>query len=133
MAGKFLMIGDKVHVTVRHLNGTSTSIATLRDIDPSNAYVTFGQETVRTKVPREDVYSLADRDSSEIAHLAANPVEVHAPWDVGNWSMRRFPSLDAANAALSSLRSALPASYVRSTNDPRISVGTYSRSGWSWN
>lgn len=132
MASKFLMIGDEVHVTRRHLNGTSTAIATLRDMHGSMAYVTFGQETNRTLIPRDDVYSLADRDPAKVAHLAANPVEVYAPWDVGQWGSRRFASVEAANSALSSLRDALPASYVRSTNDPRISMGTYSRSGWSW-
>lgn len=129
----YLVIGDNVQVKERYTSGvTSTWEGVLKDLDDEYAYVQRGQSTVREKVPRENVISLADRSQDEIRELIGNPIQVHAPWNVGNWSWRRFPTIEAANQALAELRAALPETYVRSTSDPLISVGTYGRRGWSW-
>jgi hypothetical protein len=132
MSKQLLMIGDQVRVITRHANGVENWTGVLRDLDSKTAYVTRGQETVRTAVPRGDVMSLADRSPAEMGQIAENPIEVHASWQVGVWSWRRFASIDDANDALASLRRSLTPSYIESQSDPLISVGTYSRRGWRW-
>lgn len=129
MAKQALMIGDKVEVTERHGDVWS---GVLSDLDKEYAYVTRGQESHRRKVPRELVRSLAERTPEETQELFANPIEVYAPWHARQWHPKRFPTMEAAEAALAELRDMLPASYVQSQNDPLITVGTYGRRGWTW-